>query len=266
MRCLPFLAGLGAILAHLGMPAPAMAAAKPETIGVVLLHGKSGRPDDVIAELANRLDWVGFKVERPEMCWSNRRIYDRPFVDCLAEIDTAVARLKGDGARHIVIAGMSLGGAAALSYGASRDGLAGIIALAPAHNPMGFARNPRMVSAVEEARRLAGEGKANEVQTFADTNLRDTTVRTTPAIYLSFFDPERPELQLAHNIAGLRAPLLWVAGDRDQTQRRASERFQEAPANQLNRFVSVSSDHFRTPTASQSEVVQWLRDLAATLS
>jgi hypothetical protein len=50
-------------------------------------------------------------VARPEalsVCWSRRRIYDRPFLDCLTEIDSAIGRLKGRGAGTIVSAGSSL--------------------------------------------------------------------------------------------------------------------------------------------------------------
>jgi esterase/lipase len=245
--------------------APALGAAKPESIGVVIAHGKSGTPDDVITALSAQVEWEGFPVERPEMCWSRRRIYDRVFADCLADIDAAVAKLRARGVRHVVVAGMSLGGAAALSYGARHDGLAGIVAIAAAHNPANFQRNPRMVKSLEEARRLVAEGKGNEYATFADTNLRETQVRTTAAIYLSFFDPERPELRMANNVSQLREPLLWVAGDGDQTQRNAAETAARAPASALNRFVTVPSDHFKTPTVGASAVVAWLKDLAATL-
>jgi dienelactone hydrolase len=264
MRCAPFVAGLAALLAVAIQPAAG--ASRPDAIGVVVLHGKSGgRPDDNTFPVANRLQRDGYPVERPEMCWSWRRIYDRSFPDCLAEIDAAAARLKARGARHIVILGMSLGGSVAIAYGASHDGLAGIVALAPAHSTSNFVRNPRMAGAVEEARHLVAAGKANEPQTFADTNLRDTEVRTTPAIYLSFFDPERPELRMGQNASLLREPVLWVSGSRDPTQRTAEEQFARVPANALNRFVMVNSDHFHTPAAAEADVSRWMQELAATL-
>jgi pimeloyl-ACP methyl ester carboxylesterase len=78
---------------------------------------------------------AGYLVDTPEMCWSRRRIYDRPFLDCLTEIDSAIGRLKGHGTGRIVVAGMRQGGDAALAYGARRANLAGIIALAPAAAP-----------------------------------------------------------------------------------------------------------------------------------
>ena len=39
------------------------------------------------------------------MCWSNRRIYDLPYIDCLREIDAATARLKSRGATEFFVAG-----------------------------------------------------------------------------------------------------------------------------------------------------------------
>ena len=62
-----------------GLAAPGLA----QTIGIVLMHGKTGSPTTVINQLAIALQGAGYLVEAPEMCWSRRRIYDRPFLDCL---------------------------------------------------------------------------------------------------------------------------------------------------------------------------------------
>ena len=67
-----------------GLVAPACA----QTIGIVLMHGKTGSPNTVIDQLATALQSAGYLVDTPEMCWSRRRIYDRPFLDCLTEIDS----------------------------------------------------------------------------------------------------------------------------------------------------------------------------------
>jgi dienelactone hydrolase len=53
----------------------------------------------------------------------------------MEEIDRAVARLKSQGAKKIVVAGQSFGANAAIGYGARRDGLAAIMAIAPGHVP-----------------------------------------------------------------------------------------------------------------------------------
>src|ERR1700746_809975 len=69
---------------------------------------------------------IGAVVSRTEMWWSYRRRRARPLLDCLAELEEPIARLTGLGARAIVVAGMSVGGAAALAVCARRSGLTGI--------------------------------------------------------------------------------------------------------------------------------------------
>lgn len=73
MRWLVFL-----IVAALGLAAaaPAQSTAK---LGIVLLHGKTGSPNEPgIATLVAALRDAGYVVELPEMCWSAGRIYDKP--------------------------------------------------------------------------------------------------------------------------------------------------------------------------------------------
>jgi esterase/lipase len=95
------------------------ASAHGETVGVVMMHGKHGTPGQ-LQQLADAIADGGFAVERPEMCWSAARIYDRTYLECFADIDAATARLKERGATAIVVLGMSLGGNAALGFGARR--------------------------------------------------------------------------------------------------------------------------------------------------
>ena len=66
-------------------PAYSLPAHAQYAIGVVLMHGKQSAPGEH-DDLAGALASAGYVVERPEMCWSNRRIYDLPYLDCLREI------------------------------------------------------------------------------------------------------------------------------------------------------------------------------------
>ena len=128
-----------AVLFGLGQDLPAASA---ERLGVGLIHGKQGLPrqfESCEAPFAAK----GYLAERPEMCWSCTRIYDRPYIDCLRDIDAAIERLKSRGATAFVVVGMSLGGNAALAYGARRKGLKGIVAIAPAHPAELIARRLR---------------------------------------------------------------------------------------------------------------------------
>ena len=240
-----------------GVVAPAFA----QTIGIVLLHGKTGSPDTVINQLAIALQGAGYLVDTPEMCWSRRRIYDRPFLDCLTEIDSAIGRLKGRGAGRIVVAGMSQGGDAALAYGARRANLAGIIALAPAAAPERQVGLGDIAQNVAQARALVAAGRGDETASFVDRNASGPfSVRTTATIYLSYLDPQGPANML-DSVRKLHAPLLWVAGSADSSQTGANAEFNQAPANPLNRFVMVASAHLGTPNAAREAVLAWLPEL-----
>jgi pimeloyl-ACP methyl ester carboxylesterase len=240
-----------------GVVAPAFA----QTIGIVLLHGKTGSPDTVINQLAIALQGAGYLVDTPEMCWSRRRIYDRPFLDCLTEIDSAIGRLKGRGAGRIVVAGMSQGGDAALAYGARRANLAGIIALAPAAAPERQVGLGDIAQNVAQARALVAAGRGDETASFVDRNASGPfSVRTTATIYLSYLDPQGPANML-DSVRKLHAPLLWVAGSADPSQTGANAEFNQAPVNPLNRFVMVASAHLGTPNAAREAVLAWLPEL-----
>jgi len=112
----PWLVMLVAILLMAGGAGPAGAAA---SLGVVLLHGKTGTPEQM-AKLAATLKDAGYAVSTPEMCWSKSRIFDKALPDCLKEVDAAVAGLKSGGASRIVIGGVSQGAIVAIDYGATR--------------------------------------------------------------------------------------------------------------------------------------------------
>jgi len=235
-------------------------------IGVILMHGNTDSPDGTIAQLAAALKDAGYLVERPEMCWSGRRKRDRPLLDCLAELEGPIARLASQGAHSIVVAGMSQGGLGALVFGARRSGLAGIIALAPNGDPQHVVRIfPQIAESVARAHALVTEGRGNERASFTDGNIRGLfAIETTPTIYLSFFDPAGPADMLA-NTMQLREPVLWVAGTQDRSQVGPTFAFDRAPANPLNRYVTVNSDHLGTPSASREATLVWLKELESSM-
>jgi esterase/lipase len=237
------------------------ASAHGETVGVVMMHGKHGTPGQ-LQQLAGTVGDAGFAVERPEMCWSAARIYDRTYLECFADIDAAAARLKARGATAIVVLGMSLGGNAALGFGARRHGLAAIIALAPAHAPEFLNRRPEIAQSIAKAQAEVAAGRGDEKVTFDDVDVgKNFTVNTTPAIYLSFFGPDSPAV-MPENAAHLTAPLLMVSGNNDPTQRNADNIFARVPSDPRNKHVTVEADHLGTPAASIAIVLAWLKALA----
>ncbi len=192
-----------------------------ERFGIVLLHGKTGGPGQ-FTQLARDLGELGYLVETPELCWSERRIYDRSFTGCFDDIDAAIAVLRDDGAEGIIVAGHSLGGVGALAYGATHDGLAGIIALAPAGDPVSFGKIGVIAKSLKKARAAIAEGKGDVPDTFDDFVLgKALPVQATAADFVSFFGPDSPGV-MTDTLPALKAPLLWVAGTRDSSQRNAS--------------------------------------------
>ena len=253
---------LAALFVILGLLRPACA---DDRLGIVLLHGKSGLPQQ-LSPLAASLSATGHLTAQPEMCWSRNRIYDRLYLECLRDIDIAADKLKERGATAIVVLGMSLGGNAALGYGATRTGLKGVITLVPGHAPEFISRRTEIASSLELARSLIASGHGNVRTEFMDVNTRTTSfnfqVTTTPNIYLSFFAPDSLAVMPA-NAAHLSAPLLYVAATNDPTQRGRGYIFDRAPENPLSRYVTVNSDHVGTPALSQEIVMSWLKELIA---
>jgi dienelactone hydrolase len=234
-----------------------------DRVGVVLVHGKSGLPQQFTPMTAS-LAAQGYLAEQPEMCWSRNRIYDRPYLDCLRDIDTAVDRLKAGGASAIVVLGMSLGGNGALGYGARHPGLKAVITLVPGHAPEFISLRAEVAASLARARTLIAAGQGDVKTTFNDVNTGaasyNFSVNTTPKIYVSFFTPDSAAVMPA-NAARLTAPLLYITASNDPTQRGRGYIFARAPANPLNRYVVVNADHIGTPAAAREAVMSWLKEL-----
>lgn len=241
--------------------AGATQAAAADRLGIVLMHGKQGRPNHAIAALASKLAAEGHLVATPEMCWSKRRIYDKPYSACLAELDPVMEDLRLQGATAIVVAGHSLGGNGALGYAAEHT-VKGVISLAGAHNPERAVNRPDIGESLAKAKAMIAAGRGAETANFNELNAGWTfTVSCSAHVYASFFDPTGPAV-MAANAGRLHAPLLWVSGDRDTSQQNAAVIFTHTPADPLNRHVVVSADHLDTPDAATDTVLAWLKDLA----
>ncbi len=255
----------------------------PESLGVVLLHGKetfslgpvgggsragskvsSVSPADYIAPLVSALKKAGFRVSAPAMPWTLTHPYDQSWEQAMDLVGHAAAALRADGAARIVVGGHSLGANAALGYAAADGGVAGVIALSPGHYP--DRPGARVVDAsIERARSMVSAGKGNESATFEDLNVGKTgNIRTTAANYLSFWDPGGHAV-IARNVAALPpgTPLLWVFGEDDPLTARIGPRyaFNKAPPNPLNHYLVVPGGHLETPATAAPAVITWLKCL-----
>jgi esterase/lipase len=233
-------------------------AAAEDRLGIVLLHVKEGLPGQ-LAPLGDALSAVGFAVERPEMCWSRRRIYDRTYLDCLHDADDAAEKLKAGGATGIVIAGVGLGGNAALAYGARRQGLKAVIAISPAPPIEFVSKRPAIAKSLGEAQAMIAAGQGGRRAIFADLQRdRSFDVETSAAIYASFFGADSPGI-MPDNASRLSAPLLIVSGVADPTQRSVPYVFARAPVNRLNWHVKVSADGRGAAGISRDIIPMWLK-------
>ena len=249
---------------------PAMALAQSGSLagfGIVMVHGKGGRPTGPTKALADALEAEGAAVMSPRMAWSGTAgqpdSYDIPYEQALAEISQAIAGLRAKGARKIVIAGQSLGANAVIAYAARHPaGLSGVISLAAGHTPERFDR-PDIIAAVEKARQMIKAGRGQDVADFADSNQgKNFQVKGTPKAYLSFFDPTGPAVIPRNAAAMPKVPFLWVIGNADRlAQLGPGYAFEAGAKHPKSQYKVVNAGHIDTPTAAKSEVIAWLKSL-----
>ncbi len=236
-------------------------------LGVLYLHGKASWPGAMNGGILKDLEGEGALTAAPEMPWSFNRRYAATYDEALGEIDAAIAGLKRDGAQRIVIIGHSLGANAAIGYAARHPGLAGIVAIAPAHLPETDPMRDFVSGAVARAKELVAAGQGNVRESFPDMAQGiPLTAHATAAVYLSMFDPDGPAV-IPKNAAAMGAaphpvPLLWVVGKLDPIDRRGPEyAFNAAATNPKSKYIEVFAGHLTTPSAARSEIVAWINAL-----
>ena len=235
-------------------------------VGVVLLHGKWGtaKPKSPIGKLASKLKGAGFMVETPDMPWSRSRYYARGYEESMEEIDAAVQSLKGRGATRIVVGGQSMGGNTALGYGARRQGLAGIMVLAPGHIPENGAFQDYVHHDYKRAQQMVDAGRGGEKADFADRNQgKVKTISAEARIYLSWFNKAGPAV-MPLNAADLKhgTPLLWMVGEQDRMLERGKDyAFKKAPSHPKSAYKVVPGGHKATPIKGAKKIIKWLKGL-----
>jgi pimeloyl-ACP methyl ester carboxylesterase len=237
-------------------------AAPPPARGIVLLHGKWGQPPYAHAPLAAALTAAGHPVASPALPWALKRLYDTGFDAALEEIGAAVAALRRQGCRRVVLAGHSLGACAALAYAARRGGVEGLILLAPAHFPERLLADGHTADALAAARAaLAGPAPAQRIPVVDVSQGARHRLRVAPAIYLSYFDPAGPAAWPANaRLLPAQLPVLWAVGRGDPAFALPMDYpFPEGRAR-LTR-LTLQADHPGTPAAAIPGVRAWLARL-----
>lgn len=252
------LAGFGAsaIIGGVSHTAQAQSAG----LGAVMIHGKRDSAWGSLSSTASALSGAGIKTISPEMPWSSSRYLTGTWSDAMAEIGQAVATLRGQGATRIVLVGHSLGCPAAMSYAASRSGVAALVLTAPGHSPAGFYKiTPEVRYSVDRARAMVKSGRGNEVTEFADNNQGNVfSVRASAAQYLSYFDPKGP-CEMRNTAGRIGCPALWVVGTNDSVVNWGGGIGRQVTRRPKSLYLEIpGANHRSTPSAASSEIVQWL--------
>ncbi len=255
-----------ALLALAIAVAPVAVAAQGEAMGIVVLHGKGGRPGAPhITEFVEQLERRGFMVANLEMPWSGSRNYDVPVSRGEEEVAGAVAGLRGKGARKVFIAGHSQGGGFALHFG-GKHSADGIIALAPGGNVGGQVFVQKLGATLARARKLVADGKGSEPERLADYESRRGVypIVSVPAAYVTWFDPDGAmNIPRAAKAMNPKIPVLFVLPTDDYPGLLKSSPgvFRQLPKNPLTRLYEPTADHLGAPSASVEEIARWTQSV-----
>jgi len=262
------LSAYGVLFAVATAVAPVAVAAQNEGMGIVVMHGKGGRPHAPhMTDFVERLERQGFAVANLEMPWSGSRNYDVPVSRGEEEVAGAVTDLRGKGAKKVFVAGHSQGGGFALHFGGKHDA-DGIIALAPGGNVGGAVFARQVGDALARARKLVADGKGSEPERLADYEGKRGSypVVSVPAAYVTWFDPDGAmNIPRAAKAMNPKTPVLFVLPTNDYPALLKSSPgvFRALPKNPLNKLYEPSADHLGAPSASVDEVARWTREVAA---
>lgn len=251
-----------ALLIGVGLSVNAPAADK---IGVVVLHGKWGKPEGYTSGLANYLTGEGFLIASPEMPWSGRRAYDKGVDAFVAEIDAAATALRSKGAKKIAVIGHSQGASAALYYATQRQ-VDGVALIAPGGYAQGKVFLEHYAASVVEARRLVEQGKAAETMSFTDLNTgnRSRNLNAPARSVLDFFDPEGPMnsyLSAARVKPGVAVLLAAPNRESEGLKRLSNETYEKLSGSAKPSRVEIDADHLQAPDAAKGPVSEWLKRL-----
>lgn len=235
-------------------------------IGVVVMHGKGGRPDGLTAPLDVSLRQKGWLVVSPEMPWSGNRKYDADVTAAEAQVSEVIAALRQRGAAKVMLAGHSQGAVFALHY-ASKYPLDGLILIAPGGNVATSFYQQQISSSVAQSRSMVAAGKGGEPSEFDEFEggKGHWKIRTTAAAYLSWFDPGGAMNQMKSSAALPKTlPVLHVAPTSDYPALlRGKQEMFDALSTPLKRLYEPGSDHRNAPRDAAGEIAKWITEVAA---
>jgi len=232
-------------------------------VGVVLLHGKIYGPGKFAKELIADLQAEGAYVVTPEMPWRLKRMYDKSYDGALALVDKAIEKAKSAGASKIVLAGHSMGANVAIAYAARHPELDALIAMSLGHLPETKEMVRHTRRGIDKAKVRIAQGKGAKRCLFFDrVQGWSVPMRTTPEIFLSYFDPEGPAVMPKNAMAIKDVPFLYAVGKQDPIFVRGPEYvFTLAAKHPKSRYIEADAGHTDTPKAVRKDIVSWLKSL-----
>lgn len=240
-------------------------AATAPKVGIVIMHGKGGSPSEHVSDLAGFLDSNGYLVANLEMPWSKNRDYDVNVSAAEEEVETALSSLRSKGAQKVFVAGHSQGGLFALHF-AGKHVADGIICISAGGDVASKQFREKLGDSVGRARQLVAEGKGDKKANLDDFEGKRgiNTVRTAPAVYLTWFDPDGAmNMERAVRVVNPQVPILWLVAERDYPGLRKGSipLFETLPKNKHTRLYEPKSDHLGAPSASRDEIVRWISEV-----
>ena len=232
-------------------------------IGVVFMHGRLGSPD-YLEPLSRALRAEGYLVETPEMPWSRRRAFDATVDETMREIDEAAVRLRARGAKVIIIGGHSLGGAAALRYGASRANVDALILVAAQWNPQWIGWQRIVGPSLVRARKAIDAGQDMDDYQYLTNEGEPASMRAHARGYLDYHRADSAMGVPASAKASTRPiPVLWLSanGDGRNVREQEANTFESLPRHPASRHDTLISPHISATTPAIGPIGAWIEQL-----
>jgi carboxylesterase len=228
--------------------------------GAVVLHGFTSNPASMRG-VAEALAGAGFHVELPLLPGHGTLVDDMlpsRWADWAGEAEAAYQRLL-QRASHIVVVGLSMGGALTLRLGADHPEIAGLVCI----NPV---TKPQVPEIVEMLRGMAAEGTAvlpGIGSDIADPDAKESAYEGTPIepLVSLLVDGVEP---LSHEYPQMRMPLLLLSSPQDHVVEPVQSDFlAERYGGPVERITLDRSYHVATQDYDKDLIVESTTKFAA---
>ncbi len=227
--------------------------------GAVVLHGFTGNPASMRG-VAEVLAAAGFHIEMPRLPGHGTVVEEMlptRWSDWAGEAEAAYGRLS-QRATHIVVVGLSMGGALTLRLGADHPEIAGLVCI----NPVAM---PQPVEITDMLRDLAAGGTAvlpGIGSDIADPDAKESAYDGTPVEPLRSMLVDGIE-PLSHGYADMHMPLLLMNSPQDHVVEPAQSEFlAEHYGGPVERITLERSYHVATQDYDKEIIFQSTVDFA----